>query len=538
MFSFKNLSNSFRKFIQLSSQVLVKKKKIKIFSSIILKNLNAFFEVMIVVLISYILTDELPDSAIVEYINFDSVSKLLPLIVLIRLGSNYLDHIVIEKLHMDVTVSQKKMAATKLFQKENLSFAYINYKVSAESGAIASLYKIFVSFIGTGLQLGVFAVSIMILNYKMGLIIFISYLLLLKPISFLLQKFKTNSELNKQHVIDLDRTLERILNNYYLIKIVKKEKAELDRFSDSLDNMFRVGLQNTRLFFVSHNILTSTATLIITILLVQNLFEVKLTLEIIFLLIRSVQFVSQMTAIYANLVSQNVFINSYLDELNKKEFKKDGQIHIQTKRDSKNLIELKNISFQYENSSELLFDNIKFNLVSGTHNLITGPNGSGKSTLIGIMSGIYKPSKGDVLINTDRFAYVGPDPLIFSDTLRNNLIYALDEAIDDSLLLEKLEKFKIFESEEEKNLDRLVSSKTLSSGQMQKISCIRSLVRNPDILFLDEATANLDKDSVKILNNELINFKGTILNITHKQEHFSNIDSIYIINAKNLIKSE
>jgi ABC-type transport system involved in cytochrome bd biosynthesis fused ATPase/permease subunit len=154
------------------------------------------------------------------------------------------------------------------------------------------------------------------------------------------------------------------------------------------------------------------------------------------------------------------------------------------------------------------------------------------------MSGIYKPSKGDVLINTDRFAYVGPDPLIFSDTLRNNLIYALDEAIDDSLLLEKLEKFKIFESEEEKNLDRLVSSKTLSSGQMQKISCIRSLIRNPDILFLDEATANLDKDSVKILNNELINFKGTIVNITHKQEHFSNIDSIYIINARNLIKSE
>ena len=167
MISIKNLLKNIKKFRYLSSHLQVKRKKQSIFFSIVLKNINASFEVVIVVLISFILTNETPSLEYVEIIDLKFVARLLPLLVIIRLLFNFFDHQIVEKLIINITASQKKLAARRLFQKENLSFAYINYKVSAESQSIASLYKIFITFIGTGLQLSVFAISIIILDYKM-----------------------------------------------------------------------------------------------------------------------------------------------------------------------------------------------------------------------------------------------------------------------------------------------------------------------------------------------------------------------------------
>ena len=122
-----------------------------------------------------------------------------------------------------------------------------------------------------------------------------------------------------------------------------------------------------------------------------------------------------------------------------------------------------------------------------SHTLITGPNGSGKSTLIGLMNGIYKPNNGEIKIFSDKFSYVGPVPLIFLDTLRNNLLYGVEETIEDSLLVNWINKYNIFDSFRESDLENTISSESLSSGQMQKISIIRALLRSPEILFLDEA---------------------------------------------------
>lgn len=536
MISIKNLLKNIKKFRYLSSHLQVKRKKQSIFFSIVLKNINASFEVVIVVLISFILTNETPSLEYVEIIDLKFVARLLPLLVIIRLLFNFFDHQIVEKLIINITASQKKLAARRLFQKENLSFAYINYKVSAESQSIASLYKIFITFIGTGLQLSVFAISIIILDYKIALIIFVTSIILLKPISLLLKKFKINSELNKEFVLDLDRTLERILNNYYLIKILNKEEEELNRFENSIDDLSDVGYTNTKLFFISYNILTTSATFIIALLLVQNFFEINLSLEIIFLLIRSVQFISQMTSIYANMVSQSVFINSYLDDLNQKTEIKQGFSNVSFNEKTKNIIDIKNLSFIYQGANENLFTDLNLSIKRGTHNIIIGPNGSGKSTLIGIMSSIYKPSNGEIEINTDNFSYVGPDPLIFRDSLRNNLTYGLTDTVPDKVLEQEMLSFNVFENFKITDLDKEISSKTLSSGQMQKISFIRSILRNPDILFMDEASSNLDKESVFILEKKLNAFKGTIINITHKQEHFKNFDFMYEISEKKLNK--
>ena len=108
-----------------------------------------------------------------------------------------------------------------------------------------------------------------------------------------------------------------------------------------------------------------------------------------------------------------------------------------------------------------------------------------------------------------------------------------------SFLLNKLigSRFLIREPgvRNEEILEQQISSKTLSSGQMQKVSRIRAFLRNPDILFLDEATSNLDIKSVDLVRKELNKFSGTIINISHKMTQFPEADNIFKIEDK-LIK--
>ena len=90
----------------------------------------------------------------------------------------------------------KKDASERLFNNENLSFSYINYKVSAESHSITSVYKTFISLIGTILQLTVYFFSLLFLNINVaGILIFIS-LILLKPVLFIMNKFNTKISRN------------------------------------------------------------------------------------------------------------------------------------------------------------------------------------------------------------------------------------------------------------------------------------------------------------------------------------------------------
>tara|TARA_B100001741_G_C16231371_1_gene449639 strand:- start:37 stop:657 length:621 start_codon:yes stop_codon:yes gene_type:complete len=205
--------------------------------------------------------------------------------------------------------------------------------------------------------------------------------------------------------------------------------------------------------------------------------------------------------------------------------------------DSKNMVEMKNVSFKYDGSENYIFENLNLSIEKNTHNIFTGPNGSGKSTLIGIIANIYKPNNGEIFISSDDFGYIGPTPLIFKDTLLNNLIYGLSKNIPEELIISHIKEMNIYSDFKKDLLYEEINSKSLSSGQMQKVSFIRALLGKPDILFLDEATSNLDKESVKLIDEKLVEFEGTLINITHKPEQFTGVNNFYEIEANKIKKN-
>ena len=99
-----------------------------------------------------------------------------------------------------------------------------------------------------------------------------------------------------------------------------------------------------------------------------------------------------------------------------------------------------------------------------------------------------------------------------------------NKKISDEELVNYLKLFKTFENEERYNLEIEVSNKSLSSGQMQKIAFIRTLVYGVDILILDESTANLDSDSKKVIYKIIEDLNITIINSTHNHNELLSYD--------------
>jgi ABC-type multidrug transport system fused ATPase/permease subunit len=190
-------------------------------------------------------------------------------------------------------------------------------------------------------------------------------------------------------------------------------------------------------------------------------------------------------------------------------------------------LRLDRISFRHEASEKPIIDSLSFEAPAGDFVLLSGRSGSGKTTLSHLILGLYVPSSGDVTLGglrPDRFierhyaeiAYVEANTFLFRGTLRDNLTWGLERAASDGEIFDVLKKVDMPQI----SLDTMIeeSGQPLSSGQQQRLSIARALLRRPRLLVVDEPTSHLD-DKTEILICEILrSLKGktTILGISHQ----------------------
>jgi len=209
-----------------------------------------------------------------------------------------------------------------------------------------------------------------------------------------------------------------------------------------------------------------------------------------------------------------------------------------------NTIVLKDASFYYENHKVLNSINMKIN--QGETIAIIGPSGSGKSTLIDILCSLHKLDEGSMLLNDidinsydlssyrKKIAYVPQDPVLFSDSIKENIIWSKpdcsDEEIENAL---EMSNAKNFINELQYGLETLVGERgvRLSGGQRQRIALARALVRQPELLLLDEATSSLDTLSEREIQDSLNTLHGklTIIIVAHRISTIREADRIYFL---------
>jgi ATP-binding cassette, subfamily B, bacterial len=210
-------------------------------------------------------------------------------------------------------------------------------------------------------------------------------------------------------------------------------------------------------------------------------------------------------------------------------------------------IQIHNLSFRYNQLSKDVLDNIDLKIPQGKITAIVGPSGSGKTTLIKLLMGFYPPTVGDVKIGgislqdisiklwREKCGAVMQDGFIFSDTIANNIAVGKDI----------IDKQKLIYSTQIANIEDMIEALPLgfntkigqegngiSTGQKQRILIARTIYKNPEYLFFDEATNSLDAKNEKTIMSNLENvFEGkTVLIVAHRLSTVKNADNIIVLN--------
>ena len=343
--------------------------------------------------------------------------------------------------------------------------------------------------------------------------------------------------MHKTFVYGKDATAETVsvVENLSLIKILRTEQYQLERFKEVMKKSYDVIFKNQQITFINNQLPNMFTLIIFSIILNFAQFVNKITLDFLGVTIRLFQSVSKIADSISKVANAQVHIQEFVQIEKGTELKNTGYLNIDESKD----ISLSNITFKYLNSDIYIFNNLNFEIKKDTHNIIIGSNGSGKSTLLGLIGNVLRPEEGTLTTFSDSFAYIGATPFIFSTSIKENIIYGNKYQIEDEEILEYLKKFKLFKEEESYDLDRHVDNTSLSSGQMQKIAFIRALLSRPDILLLDESIANLDEFSKKLVLDIISDQKITVINSTHDPEKYENIDSIFkldIVDEERIIR--
>ena len=215
-------------------------------------------------------------------------------------------------------------------------------------------------------------------------------------------------------------------------------------------------------------------------------------------------------------------------------------------------VKFNSVSFNYEDSKEVLHD-ISFEAKAGTVTALVGSSGSGKSTIAGLAATFLTPKKGEITVDGSDLSKINlssyrqhlgvvlQDDFLFEGTIRENILFPrplasseeLSKAVKAAYVHEFTDRF-------ESGLDTVIGERgvKLSGGQRQRIAIARALLANPKIILLDEATSNLDNESERYIQKslEILMKNRTTFVIAHRLSTIQQADQILVIEEGRIVE--
>lgn len=415
----------------------------------------------------------------------------------------------------------------------------------------------FVGIISVRLSLIIaIAIILLVLNFKLGILILgifsISYLVL---IPFYWKTIKVYRNLQRI-VIDLQGNINEYIEAYGTTKTLKLEEVNLKQIEETLNKCKKEMVKSSKIIAL-HNGLFSLLTFgaVIAILLIGGN-ELSLGIGVASTIMLMVDYVDDinrhMKSLLEHVHGVNKRYNCFLNVLKISKIAKEKNEGIENLSQIQT-IEFKDVSLSYDGVNTIL-DKISFKVDKPMQIAIVGKSGAGKTSLVNLLPRFYDISTGSILINgkdyreykleqlRNNIAYVFQEPVIFKKTILENIKFGNQKEITREQVKEVCRKIgldaKIKELPE--GYDTVIDTKTdlLSYGEKQLLSFARAILKNSDLIILDEVTSNLDlefEENIMTATKEILDNKISFV-IAHRLNTIKNSDLILFLEDKKIVE--
>lgn len=335
------------------------------------------------------------------------------------------------------------------------------------------------------------------------------------------------------------------LNNCEKQKRWEWENIQARLFKVSIKGLALSQYQQSGAFFINE-----TKNILISFISARAVIEGNMTLG----MMMAVQYIigqlnspiSQMIGFIQSAQDAKISLERLGEIHNKKDETQDEDSKVKIFPDNKSIL-IENLDFHYDALSDAVLKDLNLTIPEGKVTAIVGMSGSGKTTLVKLLLGFYPPTKGSIRVGDISLGNVEPrawrercgtvmqDGFIFSDSIAKNIALG-DERIDEQKLLQAARIANIQEKIESLPLGYNTKigqeGKGISQGQRQRILIARAVYKNPEYIFLDEATNALDANNERVIMDNLHDFfKGrTVVIVAHRLSTVKNADKIVVLN--------
>jgi ATP-binding cassette subfamily B protein len=411
-------------------------------------------------------------------------------------------------------------------------------------------------FIGNIVTMVGAGIFLLIINIELGLATLVPALFILIFTRGISPWVKQKNAVNLKSTGGMSAEIQESLNNFKVIIAFNRRDYFRKRFDTANQENYKTaigaGLANN-IFLPVFGLFTSLAQLTVLsfgiYLIIQGSFTVGLLVSYLSYATNFYNPLRQLASLWTNFqvalagwerISQILSLHNNLITLSH-----DGE-----QNNSGSVLEFRNVHFGYPGGYEILH-NISFSMEKGKTYALVGPTGGGKTTTASIMARLYDPLEGTVFLKgkdirtytpeerADKIGFILQDPFLFTGTVKENILYnnARYHQYSTEKFMEVLKGAKLegllttFEQGLETPL--LSGGDSLSIGQKQLIAFMRAVLRKPQLLILDEATANIDTITEQLLEQILDNLpkETTLVIIAHRLNTIENADEIFFINS-------
>jgi ATP-binding cassette, subfamily B, bacterial len=416
----------------------------------------------------------------------------------------------------------------------------------------------FMSSIFTMIGAGIFLLSI---NLKLGLAALAPALVLWLFTRGISPWVKNRNATNMKSTGSLSAEIQESLNNFKVIVAFNRRDYFRKRFDEvntqNYQTAVKAGIANN-MFTPVYGFSSSIGQMVVLVfgvyLISVGQFSVGLLISFLAYIAQFYNPLRQIAALWANFqvalagwdrISQILVLENNLKVT-----------ETTVKEETCCLLSFRHVSFSYIPGNEILTD-VSFDLERGKTYAFVGPTGGGKTTTASLMARLYDSTAGQIILNgvdirsldadtrTAKIGFILQEPFLFTGTIRDNILYgnakykdlsngALTKILSESGLDGLLERFDGGLSAEIKS-----SGDGISLGQKQLIAFIRAVLRKPELLILDEATANIDTVTELLLDGILKKLpeSTTRIIIAHRLNTIENADEIFFVNSGAVTKA-